>query len=134
MTHDTFAAKLDELDERFSALHSRIQVSEKSGPEILEEDIQSLEKECDTEKQAIRANMRDSRARPAELLLRAYDEIEEIRANTKREIIRTLVAGEEGEISAENLAYLAEYMLDFAVLAANDALLVSMKAIQAQKE
>ena len=134
MTHEVFAAKLYELDERFSVLHSRIQVSEKSAPEALEEDIQSLEKECETEKQTIRANMRDSRARPAELLLRAYDEIEEIRVNTKREIIRTLVAGEEGEISAENLAYLAEYMLDFAVLAANDALLVSMKAIQAQKE
>lgn len=134
MTHETFAAKLNELDERFSALHNRIQVSEKSVPEALEEDIRSLEKECEIEKQTIRANMRDSRARPAELLLHAYDEIEAIRADTKREIIRTLVAGEEGEISAENLAYLAEYMLDFAVLAANDALLVSMKAIQAQKE
>lgn len=134
MTHETFAAKLYELDERISALHSRIQVSENSDPKALEEDIQSLEKECETEKQTIRANMRDSRARPAELLLRAYDEIEAIRADTKKEIIRTLVAGEEGEISAENLAYLAEYMLDFAVLAANDALLVSMKAIQAQKE
>lgn len=134
MTHETFAAKLYELDERISALHSRIQVSEKAGAEALEEDIRSLEKECEAEKQTIRANMRDSRARPAELLLRAYDEIEAIRADTKKEIIRTLVAGEEGEISAENLAYLAEYMLDFAVLAANDALLVSMKAIQAQKE
>ena len=134
MTHETFAAKLYELDERFSALHSRIHVSEKSGPEALKEDIRSLERECETEKRTIRANMRDSRARPAELLLHAYDEIETIRADTKREIIRTLVAGEEGEISAENLAYLAEYMLDFAVLAANDALLVSMKAIQAQKE
>lgn len=48
--------------------------------------------------------------------------------------IETLFVGENGDISTENLTLLAEYMLDFAIQAANDALLISMKAIQAQKK
>lgn len=134
MAHEIFSAKLYELDQKFSALHGRIQMSEMSESKTLEEDIRFLEKECETEKLSIRNNMRGSRAKTAELLLHAYDEIEEVLVDTKKEISRTLIAGEEGEMSAENLTLLAEYMLDFAIQAADGALLISMKAIQAQKE
>lgn len=134
MAHEIFSAKLYELDKKFSSLHSRIQVSERSEFAILEEDIRLLEKECETEKLTIRNNMRYSRAKTAEILLLAYNRIDEILKDTKKEIGETMFVGEEGEISAENLTLLAEYMLDFAIQAANDALLISMKAIQAQKK
>lgn len=134
MAHEIFSAKLYELDKKFSALHSKIQMSERSRIKTLEEDIRLLEKECKTEKLTIRNNLRYSRAKTAELLLAAYDEMEEILADTKKEIRAALTAGEERETSAENLTLLAEYMLDFAIQAADDALLISMKAIQAQRE
>lgn len=134
MAHEIFSAKLGELDEKFSALHRRIQKSEELRIETLEEDIRLLEKECEAERLTIRSYMRDSRARTAELLLEAYDEIEEVLRDTKEEIGGILTAGEEGEMSAENLTLLAEYMLDFALQAANGALLISLKAIQAQRE
>lgn len=134
MAYEIFSAKLGELDEKFSALHCRIQKSEGSKIETLKEDIRSLEKECETERLTICSHMRNSRARTAELLLKTYDEIEGVLTDTKKEIGGVLTAGEEGETSAENLTLLAEYMLDFAVQAANGALLMSLKAIQAQRE
>ena len=38
------------------------------------------------------------------------------------------------ELSAENKILMAEYLLDFAMLAADHALLTSLEAIKAQKE
>ena len=66
-------------------------------------------------------------------LAKAYGEIEQLIQKTKSELESQAAGREDSEAAAEEKILLAEYALDFAVAAANRALLLSMEAIDAQR-
>ena len=65
-------------------------------------------------------------------LARTYGAIEQLIQKTKSELETQAAGREGGEAAAEEKILLAEYALDFALEAANRALLLSMEAIDAQ--
>lgn len=133
MAHEILSVKLYELDQRVNQLHSRIQSSEPASWEEREEKIRVFQKECIENKMALHEKLRFSKSEKVRQISEAYDQIETIIEETQRKISASLSEETQKEMCAEELILLAEYSLDFAMQAADDALLVSMRAIQKQK-
>ena len=128
MAHEIISAKLYELDKKFAQLHNRIKLSETENKEEIEADIKLLSKECKECRLELDNNRKFSRASNLKPILAAYDKVEKIITELKEQFRDTI----SGKGTSEEKLLLAEYMLDFAVQEANEALLVSMKAICAQ--
>ena len=112
-----FAAKMIELDEKLRHLHERIDDGEHEDITALMCELNALTEEYNLEQDAIQA------------LISIYNDVQE-RMHNAAESDPEATWNE----NAENTALLAEYALDFAILAADRALLLSLKAIQEQKE
>lgn len=132
MAHEILSVKLCELDELIAGLRSRIQMSEVSGPEDIEADAAALRRECAISEMTLRDRLRGSRAGSLAVLADSFDGIERIIAETRRET--DALPAEAGGGEVERKLLFAEYELDFAMLAANRALLMSLEAIGAQLE
>ena len=133
MAHEILSVKLCELEEQLSRLSSRIHLSETAGRGQLRQEIRALSKECAETEWTLREKLRLSRAEVVAPLARTYGEVEELIRKTKSELETRAAGREGGEAAAEEKILLAEYALDFAVAAANRALLLSMEAIDAQR-
>ena len=107
-----FAAKMIELDEKMRHLHERIADGEQEDLTSLLSELNALTEEYKLEQDAIRYRLEECKVPKIQALISMYNEVQ----------------------NAENTALLAEYALDFAILAADRALLLSLKAIQEQKE
>lgn len=136
MPGEILYVKLNELDTRLGRLHSRIELSETACPKQLQGEIVALRKECAVNELALRRKLRYSRAGAVAGISDAYTEIGEI---VKRVKAGNGAAGPEDDIwknpagiTAEEQILLAEYALDFAVQAADQALLIALEAIAAQ--
>ena len=132
MAHEILSVKLCELEEQLSRLSGRIHLSETAGRSQLRQEIRALSKECAETEWTLREKLRLSRAEVVAPLARTYGEVEELIRKTKSELETQAAGREGGEAAAEEKILLAEYALDFAVAAANRALLLSMEAIDAQ--
>lgn len=80
----------------------------------------------------LRKRMEFSRASIVARILESYNEAEQMALNAKEKINRQVLEKEQEAASVEDRLLVAEYALDFAVQAANQALLISMEAIDAQ--
>ena len=132
MSHEILTIKLCELDEQIARLHSRIQLSELSSPGQREEEIDALKKECIQHEVALKTNLQHPKVKVLQKLSMSYGEVEEIIRKTETEMEMTLSEAHHEEMYAEEKLLLAEYELDFAMMAANRALLISLQAIDAQ--
>lgn len=130
MAQEILSAKLDELDRKLSRLHSRIQMGESANPDEIQAELAALREECGEEERSLCDKLRFSRAGMVAGLSQAYGEIRQIIQNARDQIERE-DAGDE-ELTVEEKILLAEYVLDFAVQAADHALLISMEALSAQ--
>ena len=95
----------------------------------LQAEIDSLTQEYQLEASAIRYRLEECKVPKIQALISMY--------NTVQEDMRKAAADDPDATwneNAENTALLAEYALDFAILAADRALLLSLKAIQEQTE
>lgn len=133
MSQEIFSAKLRELEDRILLLKTRIRLCEREEEKELSQEIPVLLRECQESEQTLREKLRFSRARTVQIVSDSYEEISAILHKT-REILK---AGESSRTdpdeTAEEKILLAEYALDFAVQAADRALLLCMEAIQSQK-
>ncbi len=132
MAHEILSAKLCELDRKTGRLHSRIQLSETGSWEEIQREVASMRRECEEERISLQNRMRFSRFRPAARIAGAFDEIVEILERTGKEIRQSSETGQNQEMLPEEKILLAEYMLDFALQAADQALLTSLEAIAGQ--
>lgn len=132
MAHEILSIKLYELDEKIRRMHSRIHLSETAQHSQLAEEISSLQKECRESELMLRRALEFSRAGAVSRLSAAYTEVERIIQKVKDEINEQIQEKEGETPSVEEKILLAEYALDFAMQAANHALLISMEAIDAQ--
>ena len=132
MAHEILAVKLCELEDRFIRLSSRIHLSETAGHDQLRQEIRSLSRECMETELTLRQKLQLSRAEVVATLAGTYSEIEQSIQRAKAKLEEQAAARNDAEAQAEEKILLAEYALDFAVQAANRALLLAMEAIDAQ--
>ncbi len=132
VAHEILSVKLCELDDQLSRLSSRIHLSETAGHEQLRKEISALSKECAETELTLQKKLQLSRAEVVATLANTYEEIEQIIQKAKAGLEAQAVDREDADYRAEEKILLAEYALDFAVQAANRALLLAMEAIDAQ--
>lgn len=133
MAHEILSVKLCELDEKVGRLHSRVHLSETASPSQLRQEIAALERECAETKMSLENKLKFSRADVISTLAKAYAEIEQVLQRTAAEMKGHASAQEDAETVAEGKLLTAEYALDFAMLAADRALLLSMESVAAQR-
>lgn len=130
MAHEILSVKLCELEDQLARLLSRIQLSEAADPAALKRDLEALRHEYAENALALQTKLELSRAGAATAIARTYAEVRQALARGQAALQAPLPEGAPAEAEARIL--LAEYALDFAVQAANHALLLSMEAIDAQ--
>lgn len=126
------SVKLSELDNMLKRLPGWIQMAEDTSRTALQQEIGSLSETCRNMAASLDHNLENSRGEVAATLAGMYREIQKQIRTTKDEL-DNLTAHQSAEDAAEEKALLAEYALDFAVLASTRAVLLSMEAIEAQK-
>lgn len=132
MAHEILSVKLYELDKKLGQVHSRIQMSESANHTQIRAEVEALKKECAESELTLRNKLKFSKAGMVAELAESYSEVEQIIHKVK-EKIGTPAAGQwNDEFSVEEKILFAEYALDFAMQAANHALLISMEALDAQ--
>lgn len=131
MAHEILSVKLCQLEERLGALHSRIRMSETADHASLSRAIGVLKTECDAVSAAMREDLERSRSSVASVLGRGYGKVEQIVLDSRRELEEMARNSPDEETATEEKILLAEYALDFAYQAAEEALLLSMSAIDA---
>ena len=132
MPHEILSVKLCELDETLARLHSRIQLSETAGQARIRAEVVSLRDECMEAELALRNKLQYSRANVLAWLSEFYQDAERLIQQAKEKLEHSSANGRVGTLTVEEKLLLAEYSLDFAVQAANRALLTSLEAIEAQ--
>lgn len=132
MAHEILSIKLCELEDQIARLLARIRLSETADSRKLRQGIRDLRQECTENERILQEKLQLSRAAAVSTIAHGYAQIQEIiRENGA---VLQARASEEGvgEAGSEEKILLAEYALDFALQAANRALLLSMEAIDAQ--
>lgn len=130
MAHEILSAKLNEMDGKIGRLHSRIHISESEDPSQLAQAVCDLRKECKEEMAMLENQLKYSKAGSAEALSEAYQSIEAAIQTAHS----TLCSQDWTDAQAvEEKILVAEYALDFAMQAADHALLCALNAIQTEK-
>lgn len=132
MAHEILSVKLYELDKKISKVHSRIQLSETASHDQIKTEIEKLQDECEENTITLQNKLSFSKGKVVGTLSQAYEEVEKIIQQVKCEVGNSQVDTGSEEITAEEKILLAEYALDFAMQAANHALLIAMEALDAQ--
>ena len=128
MAQGILNAKLDELDRQLRKVQRKIQKSGSANPARLRADLEQVRKEYAENEKALRNRLRFSRSGVVTGLSVSYNQVEQIIRETKNKM--EMPGGQEAE--KEEKILLAEYALDFAMQAAERALLLSMEAMEAQ--
>lgn len=134
MTNDIFSVKLYEMDKAIGQIHSRVEQGEKDSPEQLAEDIRVLRNECRKNRENLHNKMKYSKAKLVGRISEAYERVDQVIQEVQQQLGISFAEEQISELSVENKILMAEYLLDFAMLAADHALLTSLEAIKAQKE
>lgn len=130
MPHEIMDVKLCELDDRIARLHSRIRLTESTDAATLKQEITAMERQCLETSMTLRQKLAHSKGAVSSELSGTYEKTEghlKEMNNRLQALVRMSDAPEEEE------TLLAEYALDFALLAADRALLLSMQAICAHQ-
>lgn len=117
MAHGMLSAKLCELDDDICRLHGRIQ----QGAENLDSEIRAAELELEESQKSLNERLAFSRSEAVQDIAKIYRRIE------------NALSSEQKELSADERLLLAEYSLDFAMLAARKAVLQSLRAIKSSE-
>ena len=117
MAYGMLSAKLCELDDDICRLHGRIQ----QGAENLDSEIRAAELELEESQRSLNERLAFSRSETVQDIAKIYRRIE------------NALSSEQKELSADERLLLAEYSLDFAMLAARKAVLQSLRAIRSSE-
>ena len=132
MANGILSVKLYELDKKISQVHSRIQRSEAESHGQIREEIEALRNAYQENQLMLRNKLQFSKAGVVAKLLEAYNEVEQIIQKAQMEAGGPSNEALKQKSSTEEQILFAEYALDFAMQAANHALLISLEAIDAQ--
>lgn len=132
MAYEVFSIKLGELDKKLSQVHSRIRLSESADHEQISEEMKLLRQECMENEAALYNRLKYSKAGAVSRLADVYSEVKHIIETAREDFICSDSGYESGDAFEEKKILLAEYSLDFAVQAANRALLAAMESLEEQ--
>ncbi len=134
MAHEILSVKMYELDKKLELTHSRIQLADSMDTARLQQQIQQLRQECEENRIVLENRLHYSKTECVVKLARVFDQVEEaVEKVLKTENINLEQQPRNMLPGAEEKILTAEYALDFAMQAANRALLVSLEAIEAQR-
>lgn len=139
MAQEIFDVKLYELDEKIKNIHNTIRSSQSDSHNRLKEKIKALEEELDQIKFSLEMRLKFSKAPSVASLSKTYEQIEKEIKNATTAIENSIFTEtnlRQNQISvniSETQILLAEYSLDFALLAVNHALLSCLKAMETQR-
>lgn len=134
MSHEILTVKLCQLDEKIGKLHSRIHLTEYAEHAQVKSEIAKIRKECEETEMMLHKNLRFSKAEMLAMLSDTFSEVEQVIGKAKEKMNKCVSEDENEELYPEEKILMAEYALDFAMLAADHALLMSLEAIDAQME
>ena len=132
MAQEILTLKLCELEDQFSRLKSRIDSSQAGSHTQIRQEITTLEKEYAQAASGLHKNLQRSRAPIAPALANVYTEVEQAIQRADSAFQNRGLSQGNCAARAEEKILLAEYSLDFALQAANRALLLSLRALDAQ--
>lgn len=132
MAHEILSVKLCQLEDRVERLHSRIHWSEQADRRQLRREIESLEQSCAENQAVLRDRLQRSKAPMVSILAQGYSRMEDIVREVKARVQTMAAESPDAQTAVEEKILLAEYALDFAHQAADQALLLSMAAMDAQ--
>ena len=132
MAHEILSVKLNELDKKIARFHSRIHVSETEDEAFLSQSIQSLRQDCEEEHAVLKNRLLYSKNEAVGTLSQAYQAIEQTISHSQASLEQQ--APQDSVKAAEEKILVAEYALDFAIQAADHALLYALEAIQSEKD
>jgi hypothetical protein len=133
MALEIFSVKLSELEDQISRLSSRIRLIETADQKQLDREIQNLNRECTETEMTLQKKLQMSRAEIVRILSDSYVKTEGILRETEEKLQDREAVLRDQDAAADEQVLLAEYALDFAVQAANRAVLLSMRASNAQQ-
>jgi len=124
-----FAVKLYELEKQYSLLQSRLQLCQQYDRNKLSLAIELLKDECSASDIMLEKHVRESQSPYAAKLAKA----QLIYRQQIESIVRCVLSEDHSsESRAEALTLHAEFAIDFAAQAMNEALLAAMYAVDAQ--
>lgn len=133
MACEILSIKLDELDNEFEKMRRRIQLGEEACHSRIREELVNVRRECVQNELDLRSRLSSSRAETVSRISKVYGRVAQVIQDAKAEVGGQMAPEEWLKaLSAEEKALLAEYALDFAMQAANRALLISLEAIDAE--
>lgn len=132
MAAGLFDAKLAELQEQMTHLGERLENLERLDPEQLQKETQALREKCGTSEQEMGQRLSTSRADVVQILGSTYAGIGQLLCKLDGNLQEHFAGEKDPGETADEKTLLAEYSLDFALLAADRALLLSMEAMEAQ--
>ena len=124
--------KLKELEDKVDQFHHYMVCYKNADQHELKEQLDSLNKVILEEDQQLKQKLHYSKSEVAFRIGMAYEEVENIIRDLKKDLKRMSEASSLDEFDAEKAALLAEYMMDFAMQTSDYALLSVMKANDAQ--
>lgn len=133
MAHEILSVKLCQADAQLAKLHSYIQSCECLSLERLSEEIIKLHKEVMNQENLVVSSLMQCKACIPEEFRREFESLRSKQAKILEELHQNIESKEE-ETRIENKILVAEYGIDFAMLAANYALLLAMEAIEEQSK
>lgn len=128
MAYEILSVKMYELDKKISRMQSRIQMSQSSEHDRIRAETEALRKECAEADAELSNRLRHSKSRMVAQLADTYAEIERLIQRTASEM-EALDGGRGDAATVDEKILYAEYALDFAMQAADHALLASMEAL-----
>ena len=134
MAHEILSLKLCELEDRLGRLNSRIHISETADHNRLQQEIKTLSEENAETELSLRKKLDLSKSEMVKILANAYTQIDLILKAANSKIEARAAKEQSSESKAESKILLAEYALDFAAQAADQALLLSLQAIDAHMQ
>ena len=124
--------KLKELEDKVDQFHHYMDCYKNADQNELKEQLDSLNRVILEEDQQLKQKLHYSKSEVAFRIGMAYEEVENIIRDLKKDLKRMSEASSLDEFDAEKAALLAEYMMDFAMQTSDYALLSVMKANDAQ--
>lgn len=131
MAQEILGVKLCQLDDKISRLHSYIHQSQMVGSDHLCREIEAVRQECTASESVLKERLEHSKSSLVSVLAQSYRQAEQIIQNEREALWQHTT--DDPETALEEKLLLAEYALDFAYLASERALLLSLEAIAAQQ-
>ena len=124
--------KMKELEDKVDQFHRYMIWYKNADQEEMRNQLNSLNEVIVKEDQQLKHKLHHSKSKVAFRIGIAYEEMENIIRELKKDLKKMSEASSLEEFDAEETALLAEYMLDFAMQTSDYALLSVLKASDAQ--